>query len=248
MDQANVVLMITISSLILFFSVVLVKYYWKFKETSIAYTEAKNIVKDLLWGVKQNINEQNNDISAIRNEVSFFQARNDFLSKEKIIDEKKLELLSQGVETALVATNKFGNVVISMKQSCEKVELNQNSIERQIREINAKQKELEESRLPQKTETQVATTPFNIEKKEVRKGLEKLNSTEIQVLSLLNMKSMPAPEIGRNIGKTREHSARLMKKLYEEGYIERDTNKMPYSYKINENLRNVLEEVKGNVS
>jgi DNA-binding MarR family transcriptional regulator len=61
---------------------------------------------------------------------------------------------------------------------------------------------------------------------------------------MLLEKSMPAPEIGRSLLKTREHTARLMKKLYEEGYIERETNKIPYTYKINESLRHFLEEVK----
>ena len=37
--------------------------------------------------------------------------------------------------------------------------------------------------------------------------------------------------IMEKIGKTREHTSRLMKKLWQEGYIERDTNSIPFIYR-----------------
>src|SRR5712692_7329087 len=45
-------------------------------------------------------------------------------------------------------------------------------------------------------------------------------ATELQVLGLLAEEGpKSAPEIGRVVGRSREHSARLMKKLFEEGYV-----------------------------
>ena len=43
-----------------------------------------------------------------------------------------------------------------------------------------------------------------------------------------------APEIREKIKLTREHTARLRNKLYKDGYLERDTNKMPYVYRLKE--------------
>ncbi|MQY62305.1 hypothetical protein GH146_03330 [archaeon] len=57
-----------------------------------------------------------------------------------------------------------------------------------------------------------------------------------------------APEIREKIGLTREHSARLMKKLYKDGYLERDTHKMPYVYRLKEELKKILKKREASVS
>jgi predicted transcriptional regulator len=63
--------------------------------------------------------------------------------------------------------------------------------------------------------------------------------TELQVLTLLaNEGPKSAPEIGRAVGRSREHTARLMKKLYEEGYIRRDQARIPFRYSL-------VDKVKG---
>jgi Sugar-specific transcriptional regulator TrmB len=57
--------------------------------------------------------------------------------------------------------------------------------------------------------------------------------TEMQVLSLLSEKgALAAPEIGRLVGRSREHTARLMKRLFEEGYVKRDQNRIPFRYSL----------------
>jgi predicted transcriptional regulator len=62
--------------------------------------------------------------------------------------------------------------------------------------------------------------------------------TELQVLTLLTSEgAKSAPEIGRVIGRSREHTARLMKKLFEEGYIRRDQARIPFRYSVVDRLR-----------
>jgi CRP-like cAMP-binding protein len=57
--------------------------------------------------------------------------------------------------------------------------------------------------------------------------------TELQVLTMLaNEGPKSAPEIGLAVGRSREHTARLMKKLYEEGYIRRDQARIPFRYSL----------------
>lgn len=72
--------------------------------------------------------------------------------------------------------------------------------------------------------------------------------TELQVLMLLAAEGpKSAPEIGRVVGRSREHTARLMKKLYEEGYIRRDQVRIPFKYSLVEKVRQSLKktELKG---
>lgn len=62
--------------------------------------------------------------------------------------------------------------------------------------------------------------------------------TELQVLNLLASEGpKSAPEIGISVGRSREHTARLMKRLYEEGYVRRDQTRTPFRYSIVEKIR-----------
>src|SRR5690348_32079 len=62
--------------------------------------------------------------------------------------------------------------------------------------------------------------------------------TELQVLTILaNEGPKSAPEIGRVVGRSREHTARLMKKLFEEGYIRRDQTRIPFRYSVVERVK-----------
>lgn len=62
--------------------------------------------------------------------------------------------------------------------------------------------------------------------------------TELQVLTMLaNEGPKSAPEIGRIVGRSREHTARLMKRLFEEGYIRRDQTRIPFRYSLAERLK-----------
>jgi len=44
------------------------------------------------------------------------------------------------------------------------------------------------------------------------------------------------------VGLSREHTARLMKKLYEEGYLERETGKIPFRYSAKQELEKFLKK------
>ncbi len=62
--------------------------------------------------------------------------------------------------------------------------------------------------------------------------------TELQVLSLLAERGpMAAPEIGKVIGRSREHSARLMRKLFDQGYVRRDQTRIPFRYSLVDRVR-----------
>lgn len=72
--------------------------------------------------------------------------------------------------------------------------------------------------------------------------LTSLTPTERQTIEILAKEgAKAAPELGKRLRKSREHTARLMKKLYLEGYVERESNYAPYRYKLNERVRTALE-------
>jgi len=68
-----------------------------------------------------------------------------------------------------------------------------------------------------------------------------VTSTEIRALQILATEGpKTSPQLYERVGRSREHFARLMKRLYERGYVDRDRSKLPFLYKIN---GNVLDKV-----
>jgi DNA-binding CsgD family transcriptional regulator len=77
----------------------------------------------------------------------------------------------------------------------------------------------------------------------VREGdvLSSLTPTERETLEILSREgAKAAPELGRRLSKSREHTSRLMKKLYLEGYVDRESNRAPFRYRISETARSAL--------
>jgi predicted transcriptional regulator len=60
------------------------------------------------------------------------------------------------------------------------------------------------------------------------------------VLGLITTKEMTSRDIQITIGRSREHTSRLMKRLFEEGFVERNTKLKPFTYRITEKGRTKL--------
>ena len=66
------------------------------------------------------------------------------------------------------------------------------------------------------------------------------------VLHLITNKAMTSRDIQITLKKSREHTSRLMKKLFEEGYVQRNTETKPYTYSITEKGKTKVDEVQTN--
>jgi len=107
--------------------------------------------------------------------------------------------------------------------------------------------ELSEHVRPSEQST-VIQSPIRTDPSVVQPG--SLNSittpTELQVLTLLADEGpKSAPEIGRIVGRSREHTARLMKKLFDEGYVRRDQTRIPFRYSTVERVKQSLTKAEG---
>lgn len=60
------------------------------------------------------------------------------------------------------------------------------------------------------------------------------NGTTDYILKLLAEKPRTSREVQHAVGRTREHTARLMKKLHDSGLVSRDMNAKPFRYAITE--------------
>jgi predicted transcriptional regulator len=86
-------------------------------------------------------------------------------------------------------------------------------------------------------------TPSGVQQKEEVKEIkiiEGLSPTEISVLKLLVEEAQTPRQIQHRINKSREHTARLMKSLFELGYVTREERKRPYVYRITEKGKELM--------
>jgi predicted HTH transcriptional regulator len=117
----------------------------------------------------------------------------------------------------------YENQLIDMKIRLDSVEL-------------LKETEVPDSIIPKpkdmKVEKQEATTRAQEEKPKERMHNMNFGNATDYVLRLITEKPMTSRDIQITIGRTREHTSRMMKKFFEEGLVERDMQSKPFTYYI----------------
>jgi len=77
--------------------------------------------------------------------------------------------------------------------------------------------------------------------------LDQLTPTELGVLMLIEETGEASgPSIREKVNKTREHTARLLKKLFDNGFIDRNTSGMPYRYSVRKEIKELIQQQKEN--
>lgn len=71
---------------------------------------------------------------------------------------------------------------------------------------------------------------------------KEVNSTTDYIFKLLAERPRSSREVQLAIGRTREHTARLMKKLHDLGLVSRDVNTKPFRYNITDAGRGMLKK------
>jgi predicted transcriptional regulator len=129
-------------------------------------------------------------------------------------------------ENAKILTERlqyYENLLIDMKIRLDSLEMTQET------------QETPQAQIPKPKEQKVQQEPPIVVKEEKPKermqNMQFNNATD-HVLRLITEKSMTSRDIQVTIGRTREHTSRMLKKLFEEGLVERDMSTKPFSYKI----------------
>lgn len=202
-------------------------YYKRVRKTREKYEEAKDIVKDIVISF-------NNQLQRLEERVGLVGHKLEFLSV-KTKDVTGITDQLKKYETRLSdITVKVDTIVGLEEQLLPQIE----KINERIDKVVEAQEKMEQ-RISKPQEVKIeGVIPIKRER-----ALAQLTATELRVLEILaNEEQKTAPEIRSEIGLTREHTARLMKKLYQKGYVERDEAKTPYAYRIKEEMRKILKK------
>ena len=222
---ASVLLFGTVSALFL--------YYRRIRMLNQEYNQAKGVVNGIIVSVDRQFSRQ-------KDRVLFFAQK----IEEILLENKKVTKKIEEYEYRLSDLTK---IAVDVPQIDDKVSEQINDIRNEVLGIKETQNNMIKKLVEiEKIKKEVYVPELQIEaaipiKRE--KALEPLTETELMVLETIGKEGeKTAPEIRESIGFTREHTARLMKKLYKDGYLERDTHKMPYVYRLKEEMRKILKK------
>lgn len=87
------------------------------------------------------------------------------------------------------------------------------------------------------TEHNIETKPEKVIKEQkIVEDVPNIDSNDVteQVLHLITDKTMTSRDIQKALNRSREHVSRFMKKLFEDGLVDRNTKTKPYTYYITE--------------
>ena len=204
-------------SLLSLMSIMVIIYIRKSLNVSREYLQAKNIIEEVILSFRK-------DIEELKKRIEDFEGRFSHLELPGL---KQIKI---DLETISTKVNRLQESYLELNNKIEKMKVSMNRTSKE----NVQDEELRRER-EQKMRFE---SVFPLEKE---KAITSLTPTELRVLEILCSEGdKTVREIRSRIGLTREHTGRLMKSLYDKGYVERRTDRIPYVYRIKEEMRKIL--------
>jgi hypothetical protein len=188
-----------------------------FRQSKQAVIESASLVNVIVDALSSRIHRSELTLAALRSDIMAESRRGETLQAEQITLHTSQEQILRQLEDVLSTDRRL---VAELEQFKSKLtEL------RQVRTTEG---------LPKRENLGAVISDGDI--------LSTLTPTERLTLEILRAEGAKgAPELGKRLEKSREHTSRLMKKLYMEGYVTRDSNHSPFRYKLNDSVRSALE-------
>jgi len=212
-----------------------VEYYRQLRKIQREYEKAKEAVEDIVLSFNRQLKREAEKLELVAYKVEAVSSKNDKALKRAEEVEKRLLALEPKIGVGLKDREKMSARLNEADKKLRDVVASQEALAAKISDV-----EKQAQQFPMIPEARVeAVIPIKREK-----ALAPLTETELSVLEMLAMEgSKTAPEIKDRIKLSREHTARLMKKLYEEGYLERDTSKIPFKYRVKKEMKKLLKKM-----
>jgi DNA-binding MarR family transcriptional regulator len=211
-----------------------VGYYVQLRRAKREYEKAKGLVEDIVFSFNRQLRQETRRVETIA---------------------YKVEAISSRVDDVVSGVDELRNIVGKVKETLfadsklrEPLLIRFTDFEKKAGEIAASQESLLSKVVALEAQAKQPRTVLDTSLEAVipikrEKALAQLTDTEVSVLELLVSEgAKTAPEIKERVKLSREHTARLMKKLYEEGYLERETGKIPFRYTVKKEMEKFLKK------
>jgi uncharacterized membrane protein len=208
-------------------------YYKRIRRVREEYEEAKDTIGDVVMSINRQFQKQETRLRAVAHKTEMISSENEKVARKVEQYDKRLSALAEIIEEVPTIEQKLSAQIDEINRKVGDVKTAQDKLTQRIAKV-------------EKIKYRVQVPEAKIEaaipiKKE--KALAPLTETELAVLEIIAKEGeKTAPEIREKIKLTREHTARLMKKLYEDGYLERATHKMPYTYRLKEEMKKIMKK------
>ena len=163
----------------------------------------------------------------------FYKARPFIKSKSEMIDVSQSERLEY-----------YERQLIDMKIRLDAIEIQ--GIEQKPEDPNLELKQFLEKLTKNQTQEEEVSQPRVLNERSNStpsiSNIVPTNPTDY-VLHLITNKAMTSRDIQITLKKSREHTSRLMKKLFEDGFVQRNTETKPYTYSITEKGKTKVDGV-----
>jgi chromosome segregation ATPase len=234
------------------------EYYRQIRIAHKEYVKARDFIQDIVLSFDRELKRESNRFESMASkvdgsystaDVSYRKAEN--LERKMAPLEEQLYALSQSYQAMSqtisknLANNSENSTSIlsgieGLESKLKDIEATQETLKSRISGFEEKIQKLAVAPPPQQPQAEVVLPPIPIKRD---KALAALTETEIAVLEMLAKEGpKTAPEIKERVKLSREHTARLMKKLYEEGYLEREAGKIPFRYSIKKEMEQLLQK------
>ena len=225
-----------------------VEYYRQIRKAQKEYEKARDFVEDIVLSFNRELKREADRLEVVSFKIEGNSAKADTSLKKIDNVEKRItpfeEQLGAINQTLTQNTQTNTNLLSGLT-----------GLETKIKEIETTQETLKTKISGMEEQFQkIAASPPEIGNEPVimirrDKAMAALTDTEIAVLEMLSKEgAKTAPEIKERVHLSREHTARLMKKLYEEGYLEREAGKIPFKYSIKKEMDNLMQKAESKPS
>jgi hypothetical protein len=210
------------------------EYYRQIRKAQREYEKAKEAVEDVVLSFNRELKREADKLEIMAFKVEGSASKADTGLKRIDIIEKKIAPL-QGQVNAISENN-----AIILARLTD-VDVKTRDIGASHETLKTKITELDEQVQKFLTGPEVRSEAVIPIKRD--KAMAALTDTELAVLEMLSTEGpKTAPEVKDRVQLSREHTARLMKKLYEEGYLERETGKIPFKYSVKKEMEKLLKK------
>jgi chromosome segregation ATPase len=226
------------------------EYYKQLRKAQREYEKAREVVEDIVFSFNRELKREAERIEAVAYKIEDTNSKADIGLRKIEEVENRIGPLESQLTMQLEQIKTLETNIENTKQMIQKTVL----ADSRIVEIETAQKTLESKvgNLAEQIQKLTITPEVKLEPQKVAipvvpikrdKAIASLTDTEFAALDFLATEGpKTAPEIKEKLQLSREHTARLMKKLYEEGYLERETGKLPFKYSIKEEMLKLLKK------
>jgi DNA-binding MarR family transcriptional regulator len=211
-----------------------IKYYKQLRRVQREYEKAQQVVEDIVLSFNRQIRQEAGKLELVAYKVEAVSSKSDKALRKAEEADKKLVPLESKIGVTLEEREKL---LMRLDEVDKKVRDTVVSQEALTAKISTMEEQTQQFSLFPEAKIE-AVIPIKREK-----VLARLTETELSVLEMLSLEGpKTAPEIKGKIKLSREHTARLMKKLYESGYLERETSKIPFKYSVKKEMEKLLRK------